>query len=563
MPSRSGMMGTHRALALIALGGAICSAGVCASAQNPQPKDEIFGGYAFLFPNGWGDLDYKINNIPDAFDASNTYYLPHARNVGILMDGSGHFNGGTTPPNLENGSNNSTGVGYALGGVQYKHHTSSLSPFVRGFVGVANISPDCCHGTEWSFAAGGGGGLDFYVKPRISIRLIQADYIYSHYSHVFQGAQISPQANQLVPDPHPTQWNSVRLAAGVVFSFGSYSAHLPPLCVASASPGEVNAGESVRLTVTGTNYDPKHTLNYGWTANGGRLSSAAAQSTEIDTAGLAPGSYAASATIIDPKLKKMNSSTCPAAFIVKPPSPVPPVVTCTVSPMTIAVGESATVTMTASSADQHPLSYNWSATGGQLTSSDTTATVTATDADAGSTITVTGTAKDDRSLSAACSVHVPVPPIKTCVNIEDWGTCTFEKNPKKPWRVDNDCKDTLDKLALRLQQMPTGKLDIVGYTNEKEAISASTLGAQRSVNVKYYLTTDGPTKIDGSRLQPRQGGAKGQVTHFYFLPDGVLCTGQAEEGTAVDETKVRPQSRTAPAPVTKSKSTKPVAAPAQ
>ena len=110
-----------------------------------------------------------------------------------------------------------------------------------------------------------------------------------------------------------------------------------------------------------------------------------------------------------------------------------------------------------------------------------------------------------------------------CVSIEDWGECTFEKNPKKPWRVDNDCKDTLDKLALRLQQMPNGKLDIVGYTDEKEVVNEQTLGAQRSVNVKYYLTTDGPTKVDASRIQPREGGAKGKATHFYFVPEGTCA----------------------------------------
>ena len=84
--------------------------------------------------------------------------------------------------------------------------------------------------------------------------------------------------------------------------------------------------------------------------------------------------------------------------------------------------------------------------------------------------------------------------------IEDWGECTFEKNPKKPWRVDNDCKDTLDKLSLRLQQMPNGKLDVVGYTNEEESVNVQTLGSQRSVNVKYYLTTDGPNKVDAGRV---------------------------------------------------------------
>ena len=101
--------------------------------------------------------------------------------------------------------------------------------------------------------------------------------------------------------------------------------------------------------------------------------------------------------------------------------------------------------------------------------------------------------------------------------------------------------------------MPNGKLDVVGYTNQEESVNVQTLGSQRSVNVKYYLTTDGPTKVDPSRVQPRQGGAKGQATHFYFVPEGNLCGGQLEEGTTVDESAVQPQSRNAPAPTKKHK----------
>ena len=41
--------------------------------------------------------------------------------------------------------------------------------------------------------------------------------------------------------------------------------------------------------------------------------------------------------------------------------------------------------------------------------------------------------------------------------------------------------------------------------------------------MKYYLTTDGPTKSDASRIEPREGGAKGKATHFFYLPDGALC----------------------------------------
>ena len=208
--------------------------------------------------------------------------------------------------------------------------------------------------------------------------------------------------------------------------------------------------------------------------------------------------------------------------------------------------------MTASDPQGWPLTYSWTNSGGTMSGSGTSVTVTATNADAGNTITATGTATDARAnLSASCSASVNVPAIQSRTTIEDWGECTFEKNPKKPWRVDNDCKDTLDKLSLRLQQMPNGKLDVVGYTNQKESVNEQQLGSQRSVNVKYYLTTDGPNKVDASRVQPRQGDTKGQATHFYFVPEGTMCGGQLEEGTVVDETAVQPQSRNAPAPTKK------------
>jgi len=224
------------------------------------PKDEIFGGYSWLAPNGWGDLNYRINNIPNAFDASNTYYLRQAHNFGILVDGSGHYKGGTTPPNLVNGSNDSTGVGYALAGLQYKYHRNGLSPFVRGFLGGANLSPDCCHGTEWSFAAGGGGGLDFKLRRRFSIRPIQVDYIYSNYSHLFPSAPAalarglnSPRAQALV-SPHPTQWNSVRLAAGIVFNLGVGAGQ--DVAGGKSAPQASVSGQKVRKAKSATPESP-------------------------------------------------------------------------------------------------------------------------------------------------------------------------------------------------------------------------------------------------------------------------------------------------------------------
>ena len=349
--------------------------------------------------------------------------------------------------------------------------------------------------------------------------------------------------------------------AGFTYNFGG-AAPIPVSASCSASPAEVWSGDPVTVTANGSNFNPKHAVTYAWTGNAGKLSNANTQSSTIDTAGLAPGSYTTNATITDPKEKKNNTATCSATFTIKQPQP--PVVSCSATPTTVAIGEPATVTMTASDPQGWPLTYSWSNSGGMLGGSGTSVTVTATNADAGNTITATGTATDARAnLSASCTASVNVPAVVKCTTIEDWGECTFEKNPKKPWRVDNDCKDTLDKLSLRLQQMPNGKLDIVGYTDESESVDVQTLGAQRSVNVKYYLVTDGPNKADASRVTPRQGGAKGKASHFYFVPEGNLCGGQLEEGTMVDETAVQGQSRMAPAPKKKAKRAADTQPPAQ
>ena len=329
--------------------------------------------------------------------------------------------------------------------------------------------------------------------------------------------------------------------AGFYYTFGGK----PPVSVAatcSVSPTEIWSGDPVTANITAQNFNPKHTLTYNWTSTGAKVSGTGTTA-NVDTTGLAPGSYSVTGTATDAKEKKNNVASCTSSFTVKQPQP--PQVSCLVNPGTIAINQASTITMTATDPQGWPLTYNWTNTGGQLSGSGTSVTVTATNADAGNTITVTGTATEARAnLSASCVSNVNVPAIKSCVNIEDWGECTFEKNPKKPWRVDNDCKDTLDKLALRVQQMPNGKLDVVGYTNQEESVNVQQLGSQRSVNVsttsrRTLRPSSMPAGFSLAKAEPRA------ATHFYFIPEGTLCGGQLEEGTVVDESQVQPQSRTA------------------
>ena len=531
--------------------------GACAQ---DVPKVEIPLGFSMVnvHPNlapitsfnvfgGGGQVDFNFGN----YFGIKADFMGYTQGSGLKVSQNGQFLGNV------NGN-----VFTYMFGPQIKKHTGVFQPFGEALFGAAhtNLYGNICKleegcrsgsGDNNGFAMAFGGGIDLKVAKHFAIRPVEVDYLFTRFS-----------ANHIAN--YTSNQNNFRYFGGLEFMFGG-APPVPVTATCSASPAEVWSGDPVSVTITGANFNPKHTVTYAWTGNSGKLSNASAQTATVDTTGLAPGNYSASGTVTDPKEKKNNTATCSASFTIKQPQP--PAVTCSATPSTIAIGEPATVTMTASDPQGWPLTYSWTNSGGTMSGSGTSVTLTATNADAGNTITATGTATDARAnLSASCTGSVTVPAVKSCVNIEDWGECTFEKNPKKPWRVDNDCKDTLDKLSLRLQQMPNGKLDVVGYTNQKESVNEQQLGAQRSVNVKYYLTTDGPNKVDASRVQPRQGGANGQATHFYFVPEGTMCGGQLEEGTVVDENAVQPQSRNAPAPKKKghkAKAAPPAAAPAQ
>jgi hypothetical protein len=528
--------------------------GLTAWAQD-TPKVEIPLGFSMVnvHPNlapitsfnvfgGGGQVDFNFGN----YFGIKADFMGYTQGSGLKVSQNGQFLGNV------NGN-----VFTYMFGPQIKKHTGMFQPFAEALFGAAhtNLYGNICKlengclsgsGDNNGFAMALGGGIDLRVSQHFAIRPVEADYLLTRFT-----------ANHV--SNYTANQNNFRYFGGLEFMFGG-APPVPVTATCSASPAEVWSGDPVTATITPQNFNAKHTLTYKWAATGGTISGTSTTG-NVATTGLAPGSYTVTGTATDEKEKKNNVATCTASFTIKQPQP--PVVSCSASPSTIAIGESATVTMTASDPQGWPMTYSWTNSGGTMSGSGTSVTVTATAPDAGNTISATGTASDARAnLTASCTGSVNVPAIKSCTTIEDWGECTFEKNPKKPWRVDNDCKDTLDKLSLRLQQMPNGKLDIVGYTNQEESVNVQQLGSQRSVNVKYYLTTDGPNKVDATRVQPRQGDVKGQATHFYFVPEGTMCGGQLEEGVVVDENAVQPQSRNAPAPTKKGHKKAAAAAPA-
>jgi hypothetical protein len=182
-----------------------------------------------------------------------------------------------------------------------------------------------------------------------------------------------------------------------------------PTLTCLAQPTEVTEGEPVTVTATGANFNPKHTITYAWTTDGGKIDTANAQSAKIDTTGVAAGAYTANATLTDAKMRKMNSATCSAAFTVKAKPMNPPQVSCSANPTTVRAGTPSTISASATSPDPGVTisSYSYTASTGTISGNGTTATLDTAGASAGP-INVTVTATDSRGLTANCTASVTV-----------------------------------------------------------------------------------------------------------------------------------------------------------
>jgi acetylornithine deacetylase/succinyl-diaminopimelate desuccinylase-like protein len=123
----------------------------------------------------------------------------------------------------------------------------------------------------------------------------------------------------------------------------------------------------------------------------------------------------------------------------------------------------------------------------------------------------------------------------------------FDKDAKRPTRVDNEAKACLDGIALDLQGRADAKVVIVGEANAKEKTPPKhhrkpvDLAAQRAVNAKDYLVTE--KGIDASRVSVTTGSADSQNVENYLVPADAVFTADVQGTTPVDEGAVKAQAR--------------------
>jgi outer membrane protein OmpA-like peptidoglycan-associated protein len=334
----------------------------------------------------------------------------------------------------------------------------------------------------------------------------------------------------------------------------------PVKLACNASAPSIYPGQPLTVTATPSDVTTKKNWNtvYNWTGTG--VSGSGATAT-VDTSSLAPGDYTVSGQIKEGKKgqegttgrKKLHPNevaSCQAPFTVKPFEP--PTVSCSADPGTVKPGESATITTTASSPQNLPLTYSYSASGGSISGTESTATLSTTGAPSG-TITVTCSVADNKghNVSGTTTVDVEAPPPPPAPKTQTLCSITFNKDKHRPTRVDNEAKACLDDVALNAQQKPDATIVLVGDSaptktpktrwERKHWPTAEKLAAQRAVNTKEYLVSE--KGIDASRIQVRTGTAGQNEVDDYLVPAGANFDNDVPGTTAVDESQYTAQPR--------------------
>jgi hypothetical protein len=197
----------------------------------------------------------------------------------------------------------------------------------------------------------------------------------------------------------------------------------------------------------------------------------------------------------------------------------PPTIACSANPTSIAPGGAATIAAQGRSPQNRRLNYSYGATAGQITGTGATATLTAADVGAGP-ITISCNVVDDlgKSVSATTTVTVvappPLPPPPAPV-AQKLCSISFERDRKRPVRVDNEAKGCLDDIALELNRNSNAVLVVVGKHDPTEKPDAA---AERTLNEKQYLVVE--KGIEPSRIELRTGETAGRTVDHVLVPPG-------------------------------------------
>ena len=477
------------------------------------PKVELFLGYSYLravpqlaagnrlvwLNGGSANLAYNFNR-----------YLGIVADVGALTNSEVKFTGAYTSTVDVNNTNVNV-LTYLFGPRLSYRKYNRITPFAQGLFGGAHanevaLTPCTVNCTllpsQNTLALTAGGGLDLKVHRHIAIRVIQAEYLMTRFQDYTTGTTSAQ--------------NDMRISAGIVFRFGG-NPPLPPVPVTyscSVNPSAVFPGDAIAVSGTALNLNPAKTAVYTWSVNGGTVTGVTSTA-KIDTTGLAPGAYTLKGHVSESDRPSENAD-CTAEYAVR--AYEPPTVSCTANPATVLSGDPSTITAIGISPQNRPLTYSYRSTSGSVSGSGATVTLSTVGAPFGA-VGVTCTVVDDKGQTASgtTSVTVAAPVVAAKPVTSDLCPVRFDRDPRRPARVNNEGKACLDEIALNLQRNSDAQLAVVGNAASGEK-NGKKLSTERAVNTKAYLVTG--KGIDSSRITVYTGSQDGKVVSTTLIPAG-------------------------------------------
>jgi opacity protein-like surface antigen len=168
------------------------------------PKVEIFGGYSYV------RADLVISGTPISLHGASGSVAYNVNDwLGLVADVGYYRQGAVTADRLSLDIQS-----YQFGPRISMRRHEHFVPYVQGLAGGGHAGGTLYTtslgdgvaplGTSNALLLTAGIGMDWKISPRLGIRILQAEYLYSRFDN----------AN------HGNQQNNVRLSTGLVFSFG-------------------------------------------------------------------------------------------------------------------------------------------------------------------------------------------------------------------------------------------------------------------------------------------------------------------------------------------------------